>query len=228
MHQSSLLKSFDLLIRIPEKKKKKKKLRQKNGLEPRHPCLGRIAWTLVEISIGSRNFFSLKYPLFRPSDSLLSFSLSQSTSISASSLVYPTWNSIQLLRVTDLTHAFQIGLSVLSYFIRSKSIVEGIKVFEFKCFNYQSSCLTLLLLSYCSTSSFSKPSSRREWLQPQLSSLGQFQQHLYSSIQPRTTRSRAPFAPLTTPQRPPTSSASLTLPNASSSSRQTSLRLRHA
>src|SRR6202044_2326178 len=73
-------------------------------------------------------------------------------------------------------------ISVLLYFIRSESIVEGIKVFDFKCFNYQSSCLTLLLLSYCSTSSFSKPSSRREWLQPQLSSLGQFQQHLYSSI----------------------------------------------
>src|ERR1700734_2912738 len=140
-------------------------------------------------------------------------------SINASSLVYPTWSSIQLLRVTDLTHAFQIGLSVLLYFIRSESIVEGIKVFDFKCFNYQSSCLTLLLLSYCSTSSFSKPSSRREWLQPQLSSLGQFQQHLYSSIQPRTTRSRAPLAPLTTPQRPPPSPASLT----SSSSRLTSL-----
>src|ERR1700727_3733311 len=48
-------------------------------------------------------------------------------------------------------------ISVLLYFIRSESIVEGIKVFDFKCFNYQSSCLTLLLLSYCSTSSFSKP-----------------------------------------------------------------------
>ena len=125
------LKSFDLLIRIPEKKKKK--LRQKNGLEPRHPCLSSHRAHCMDFS---GNFYRLTQFFFplntRPfalpipySPSLFLNQLPPSIfhhdtrpfSINASSLVYPAWSSIQ--DPPCLTRL---------YFVRSKSIIEGIKV----------------------------------------------------------------------------------------------------